>query len=207
MSGEEKKFNLREIVLTAVITGVLTTVFSFLLMKSQLSEEHKYWEKRLKKERLVEMLDRQVVLYEEINKGILKAEIDVRQLKILASEFNVNMSMTKQYIKKPENINDDFKKNMIEYHKFIYAFSSKIQMIPIYFTERVDTLIKPMIKALEDNYNHTLKIGETVAIDSISEYLNKDYETIKSLTDYRLKLITAMNEDMVKTSKTLYEEE
>jgi len=202
-----KKYNLSEIVLTAVITAILTSVSSFILTRSQLSQEQVYWEQRLQKERLVEMLDRQIALYEEINTGILNTESLARELKIRGSEFNVNISMARLGKQDIKEINTAFQEKAMEYHKHIYNFSGKLQLIPLYFSNRVDSLINPLRIALENNGNHNLSIGDVVELDKIKEYLNKDYETIEELKDVRMKILKAMNEDMSLVTKTIFKKE
>ncbi|MCF8337923.1 MAG: hypothetical protein K9I74_08065 [Bacteroidales bacterium] len=207
---ETKRFSLTEIILTAIITALLTSISSFFLTKSKLKQEQNYWQKRLVTERLVKIHDRQISLYEEINTGILETEALARELKLMASQYNVYASIAtlgSDNYKNFKAFHNDFMEKKFEYIKYIHSFSGKIQLIPMYFTTRVDTLIEPLRVALQNNIAKQLSIGEKVELDSISEIYNNDYETIKELTDTRINILKTMNEDMHEVSKTLFNNE
>ena len=189
---------------TALFTASFTAIVSFLLIRSQLYQEQKYWKERLIKERLLEMNDRQVVLFEEINSGILEIEILTKELKLLSARSNVAYSLmcTTDAIEEMNLLNS----KMVDYHLKLYKLSSKFQMIPLYFTERVDSLISPLNKSLENNFNKNLEVGKKVDLHKIDSYFQEqDFNTTQELTDTRERLLKAMFDDMSLVTKKTFD--
>lgn len=203
--------DLIKIFLTALITSILTLVSSYFLMFSQLEKEQEYWITRMKTERLQEMLDRQIKLYEEINNGVLSIEVLAKDFKISATDFIANVEMAVEF--QDENIikmNAFLTSKALGYHKQINSLASKLQMAEFYFGQEVDTLIKPLSDALERNYNTNLIIGDsenTKDLDSVIEYFKRDFNTIEELTEKRLEILKAMRNEMDLISKYLYKNE
>lgn len=83
----KKRNTLIDIILIAIITSILTAGSSFFLTKNELSEEQKYWKERLKKERLINIQDRQIAILEDVNSRVLELEVLAREIKITAAEF------------------------------------------------------------------------------------------------------------------------
>ena len=203
--GKVRKYSISEILLTALITVIITSICSFLLTRNQLSKEQEYWEKRLAKERTINILDKQISLFEEINSKILELEVMAKEIKILATAFNSYTTMLKYgYNSNAKEINE-FHEKLVDYNKKLYSFSAKIQMLPLYFTNGVDSLIEPLGKSIELNYNNNLIIGEDINFQNMLSYFDKDFETIEALTNGRINLLKAMIEDISTTHKLIFD--
>ena len=200
-----KKHSISEILLTALITAIITSICSFLLTRNQLSKEQEYWEKRLSKERSINILDKQISLFEEVNSRILELEVMAKEIKILAPVFNSYTTMLKYGESNNAKGINEFHEKLVDYHKKLYSFSSKIQLLPLYFTKGVDSLIEPLGKSLEANYKNNLIIGEDIDFKNIQSYFDKDFETIEALTNSRIYLLKAMIEDISTTHKLIFD--
>jgi len=199
-----RKHSISEILLTALITAVITSICSFLLTRNQLSKEQEYWEKRLLKERAINILDKQISLFEEVNSMILELQILTKEIKILAAKFNINSTMLKYGDNSNSKEFDELYNKLVDYHKKLYSHSSKIQMLPLYFTNGVDSLIEPLRKTLELNYKNNFIIGEEVDLKNIQSYFDKDFETIEELENVRTNLLKAMIDDISRTNKLIF---
>jgi hypothetical protein len=201
------KIGLLEIVLTALITSLLTFIGSYFVMSSQLSKEQEYWSDRMKKERIQDLMNRQLNLFEEVNSDILLSEVMVKDYKIELAKFYSLYELAKYSpkIAKEVNANDVYNKG-VEYHKHLNKLGAKLQMVALYFNEKVNSLIVPLSKALEDNYrNNALRDSSSQNQIGISkDYFNRDFETIKELSDNRINLIKAMRDNILELSNKLY---
>lgn len=188
-----KSINYKEIFYTAIFTSILTLGSSYFIMKSQLSEEQKYWSQRLQTERSLNILDKKVAIFEEVNAGILESEVLAKEIKIGLSTFYAQMALCKLASDCKTDINE-LNKNIVKYHKHINFLSAKIQMIPLYFSSSVSKFVNPLIKALELNYP-IIELSLQDMKES-KEYFDQNFNTINELIEARLKLISEMLNDM-----------
>ena len=202
--NKKRKIEFRHMIIIAVLTCVLTALFTFLLTIIQLRTEQKYWEKRLITERLLELQNRQITTLEDINSSILELEILAKEMKILTAEFNINMAMLKRGVDDYRENKKLFENKLVDYHKKLYSFSSKLQIASLYF--EIDSLIMPLSNSLEANYKNNMIVGEDVDLNNINSYFDKDYETIQELTDCRLIIIEKMLKDIKKVSESIFKE-
>jgi len=201
------KIGLLEIVLTAIVTALLTFIGSYFVMTSQLSKEQEYWSDRMKKERLQVLMDRQLNLFEEVNSDILLAEVMVKDYKIESAKYYSLYELAKISPRNVIEVNaNDVYNKVVEYHKHLYKLSAKLQMVALYFNEKVSSLIASLSKSLEDNYkNNTLRDSLSHnQIGILKDYFNMDFETIKELSENRINLIKAMHDNILELSKKLY---
>ena len=80
-------------------------------------------------------------------------------------------------------------------------------MVEIYFGEKVDSLITPLGESLTDNYNYNLALRDTISLNQINlnkDYFKRDFETIKDLSDNRIKIISAMRNEINEIAIRLY---
>ena len=208
-SGNKNEgIGLLQIFLTALITSIFTLASSYFLMFSQLEKEQEYWMNRMRTERYQELMDRQINLLEEINSGLLQSEILVKDYKLESASFMSNLEFIKQNpgVKLDSDV-EALAKKAFEYHLHLYKLASKLQMAELYFSNKVDSLIAPLGKALEENYNNELALKDSLAFsweDPIKYFFNRDFETVQQLADVRIKLITAMREDIAKIANSIY---
>ena len=176
-------------------------------MFSQLKEEQKYWRERLKIERLQVLLDREIDLYDEINAGIYKAEALSKEAKVFGIEFVADMKiaeLSKESISKTNKHND----KLMEHHKHIYELSAKLQMAELYFGSKVDQLINPLEKEIENNFfNNNIMTSDSLDIYNIEQvlgYMNRHLETTESLNIARKNLLKEMRCEIDQISKQIY---
>jgi hypothetical protein len=205
---------LKEIVITALLTAVLTLTSSYFLIFSQLDMEHDYWKKRTQSERLTSLLDRRIEVMEGINKDILIFEILAENFKMYSIDFITNTKLlelekkaTREMIKDGGIERRAFQKKSEEITKHIYILASKLQMAEMYFDNNVDELIRPLSAAIEKNYSHNLALSSTIDqldADSLEKLLKKDRKSIEVLKIQRLKIIKAMRIEIDSITKLLF---
>lgn len=207
---KKTKNELKIIILTAIITSVLTVFGSYFLMYSQLSYEQNYWKERIKTEKLIELVDKQTIIMNEINEGILTNEALVKHFKILSAKYMSDLSLSYNGGNSlTEGSQQNFENKSLELHKQIMTLASKIQESELYFQEEVDSLLNPLSDALYKNYQANLVIGSDIDykdINSIKKYFDWDFETIKVLKEKRMELIKAMRDEIGENSKLIYEQ-
>lgn len=188
MSVEKKKsIGIKEIILTAVITGIVTSLFQFWLMNESFSKERELWKDQYKTEFIDNHNQQKMKYLEEINESLLQLEIKAKEIKLLAAGLKAI-----PIEKDAEKLND----LMVQYHKDLFILSSKAQMATYYFGPEVDNVIPELSAALTKNYNNNLIFIE--GTPDLPEF-NLDFETIEELTNTRIKLLNAMYEDITET--------
>ncbi len=208
---KKTKNELKIIILTAIITSILTVFGSYFLMYSQLSYEQDYWKERIKTEKLIELVDKQIIIMNEINEGVLTNEALVKHFKLISAKYMSDLSLS---YNGGNGLTEDSKQNFenksLELHKQIVTLASKIQESEFYFEEEVDSLLDPLLDALNKNYQTNLVIGsadiDVKDINSIKKYFDRDFETIKVLKEKRMELIKAMRDEISENSKLIYEQ-
>ncbi|TDQ33390.1 hypothetical protein [Zeaxanthinibacter enoshimensis] len=206
---KKTKNELKIIILTAIITSILTVLGSYFLMYSQLSYEQDYWKERIKTEKLIELVDKQTILMNEINEGILTNQTLVKHYKLLSAKYMSKLSLS---YNRGKGLTEDFQQNFenksLELHKQIMTLASKIQESELYFQGEVDSLLNPLSEALNKNYQTNLFTGSDIHnqdINSIEMYFDRDFETLKVLKEKRMELIKAMRDEIGENSKFIYE--
>ncbi|MFV9552556.1 hypothetical protein [Algibacter sp. PT7-4] len=207
---KKDKNELKLILLTAIITSFLTIIGSYFLMYNQLSYEQQYWKERTKTERLIDLVDKQTELMNEVNEGILINETLVKNFKLLSAEYMANISLRYNGGKGgTESTNQNFKDKSLELHKQINSLAAKIQESELYFQPKVDSLLNPLNEALNENYQANLVLSSEIDykdINSITKYFDRDFETVKTLTEKRFEIIQAMRDEIGEISTLIYEE-
>ncbi|UTJ05545.1 hypothetical protein [Arcobacter roscoffensis] len=151
-------------------------------------------------------MNRKVNLLEEINSGILVLEVLAKDYKLSQAELSANIDICKNNIL---DCNPKFNNNVLKktftYHKHMNLLSSKTQMLLLYFENSVVSLIPKLHKAIELNYNaKNVEKKESKNDNKYTKYFNKDFNTIKDLSNARLEILKAMIDDIKKTSDLLY---
>lgn len=198
-----------KIILTAIVTSALTLASSYFLLVKQYKTEEEYWSKRSRTERLQNLLNNQIKLFEEINSGILSTEVMAKELKLDAVEFTAMIKIL-QTDKETGNLitGKEFQEKQVAYHNKINELGAKLQMAELYFGNGIDTIIKDLGSSLEANYKHNLIFKDSLStenLNSVLEYFKRDFETIEVLEKNRLKIIKAMRTDMLTVANEINE--
>jgi hypothetical protein len=197
-----------KIISTSIVTALLTLVSSYYLMFSQLKEEQNYWITRTHVERVQELLDRRIKLFEELNSKILLNEVLSKDFKVFSAVYMANLELKMNYGGKLDNnMSTKFDVKALELHKGINELGAKIQMCELYFGAEVDSLLNPLSKAIGENYSRNLVLGDSIKLSdktSVASYFDKDFETIKELTENRLSILKAMRAEIDTVNKTLF---
>nr|WP_320015681.1 hypothetical protein [uncultured Desulfobacter sp.] len=206
MPDNNSSTNWKDILITAVLTSVLTLGCSYFIMKSQLSEEQKYWSERFRTERAQDILNKKVTLLEELNSGILESEVLAKEIKLSFSSFNALMELCRVDPKCDIN-NVEFNKKVVNYHKYINRLAAKFQMVPVYFPNDIALIVEPLSRAIELNYEANAKTLIDFSITDpkkTKDYFERDFNTVGELTKIRLKLIKKMLDDINTYAGTIY---
>ncbi len=190
METEEKEskssdnVGFKKILLTAIITALITTISQSFLANRKLKNEQEIWRNRYNIETIDKLNDKRFELIEEVNQGLLQLEIKAKEIKILAAAVKINPNTPDL-----KHLND----LMIKYHKDLYLNQSKIQMTALFFDKEVKDVIPTLNKTLEMNFNNNLSF-----IDNKIELagFDIDFETIDTLSQTRVKLITTMSNEI-----------
>jgi len=195
---EKTKIGLLEIFVTALITSILSLGGSYLLTKNQLSEEHKYWEKRTYLEHIDKLIEKKTKLYEEINRQILSLEVTAKDYKLLYAELSLTMHLCKTTPTTCEDLTEVNKKifqKKSEFQQDLNILVSKLQSLSFLFGHKVESLATPLLEAISLN---------SVAKDEPSDlntteyenFYNKNFETIQEVKNAREKLLNAMSDEI-----------
>ncbi|HIJ80007.1 MAG: hypothetical protein OEY01_16055 [Desulfobulbaceae bacterium] len=206
MTNSNASTNWVEIILTALLTSTLTLGCSYFIMKSQLSDEQKYWSERFRTERAQDILNKKVTLLEELNAGILESEILAKEIKLSFSSFNALLETCRV---DPEcDLNSvQLDKKVVDYHKHINRLAAKFQMVPLYFSNDIALMVEPLSRAIESNYEANTKTLIEFSITDpkqTKDYFERDFNTVGELTKIRLILIKKMLDDINTYAGSIY---
>jgi len=189
----DEQIGFKEILLTAILTSLFTTISSFLIVKSEKATEQTYWQKRTEFETLKEYKDRQVETFNEFNSKLLRIEATARDLKLRSAKIKSTFDLMKLG---GENNDVEFQSFMDKSSDFSLAlneFSALAQYSAFYFGEGVDTLLNPLLNEVQGNFFFYLSDDKIVSnIDSIAQNFEKDFNSTKGLTNRRKQVIEAM---------------
>ncbi|EAP87158.1 hypothetical protein [Croceibacter atlanticus] len=197
-----------KIVLTALLTSMFTGFVSYFLMFSQLKEEQNYWKTRTKAEKVSQLLEKQIEIFDNVNSGILLTEVLAKDFKLYSAKFMSTIELSLAGGKNSTNEESEILNNKaIEYHKQINQLATDIQMSEMYFGAKVDSLINPLSESLNSNYQNNLILGDTTRLKgykNVTEYFKRDFNTTKELSENRLKILKAMRSEIDSTAEILY---
>jgi hypothetical protein len=200
---------LKAIILTAIATAILTSAGSYFLMYSQLSYEQDYWKERTRTEQVLALLEKQTLLMNEINEGIMINETLVKNYKLHSAKFMSDMSLAYHSGESiPADDSFSIESRALELHQQIDRLAAKIQESELYFSAEVDSLLNPLSQALQANYNtNQVLIGELdyKDVESIKLYFQRDFETISELRDKRYAIYQAMRDEVGRVTSVIYE--
>ena len=206
MNKKNEPTSWKEIIITAVLTSALTLGCSYFIMKSQLTEEQKYWLERFRTERAQIILNKKVQLLEQLNEGILESEVLAKELKLSFSSFHARMELSR--VDPDCNLDDiHLEKKIVDYHKHISRLAAKFQMVPVYFPNNVANLVEPLNRAIELNYKDnekTLIQFSTSDPKQTEDYFKRNFDTVRELTEARKILIKKMLEDINTFASEIY---
>ena len=206
MPDNNSSTNWKDILITAVLTSALTLGSSYFIMKSQLSEEQKYWSERFRTERAQDILNKKVSLLEELNAGILESEVLAKEIKLSFSSFNALIELCR--VDPKCDINSvELNKKVVTYHKHINRLAAKFQMVPVYFPNDIGLMVEPLSRALESNYEANAKTLIEFSVTDpkqTKDYFERDFSTVGELTEIRLKLIKKMMDDINTYAGNIY---
>ena len=197
-----------KIVLTALLTSLFTGFVSYLLIFSQLREEQNYWKTRTKAEKISQLLEKQIEIFDNVNSGILLTEVLAKDFKLYSAKFMSSIELSLASGKSLSNDESEILNNKaIEYHKQINQLATDLQMSEMYFGSDIDSLINPLSESLNSNYQNNLILGDTTRLTgykNVMEYFKRDFNTTKELSENRLKILKAMRNEIDSTSGILY---
>ncbi|MEZ9167820.1 hypothetical protein OAE_09860 [Vibrio cyclitrophicus 1F289] len=193
---------MKEIIVTAVLSAMLTVSGSYFVMKSQLTAEQDYWLKRQNYEQSQQVLNKKIELLESFNDKFLKLDLLTSQMKLESSSFQAELHICHEaIILKSENYEckakvEKFLSVSYAYRQQMYDLSVILQMLPIYYPTKVTSLIEPLNKVIEDNY-HSVdksleKFDSTKLSRPMADYFKRDMRSTKEFQEYRGLLIEAM---------------
>ncbi|EJE8549670.1 hypothetical protein M5238_004451 [Vibrio vulnificus] len=193
---------MKEVIFTAVLSALLTVSGSYFVMKSQLTAEQDYWLSRQKYEREQQLLDRQIQLLETFNSKFLKLDLLTSKLKMKTSSFQAELHLCYQAV---ASKSDSFKckadGNVVlnasyEYRQAMHELSVTLQMLPVYFSNNVTSLVPELNTIIEDNYSAvdaSLEKFDSERLERpMSEYFQRDMNSTTEFRSIREKLISAM---------------
>ncbi|ELV8631647.1 hypothetical protein QNE64_004323 [Vibrio vulnificus] len=197
---------MKEVIFTAVLSAMLTVSGSYFVMKSQLTAEQDYWLSRQKFERKQELLEKQIDMLETFNSKFLKLDLLTSKLKMKTSSFQAELHLCYEAV---VSKSDSFKckadgtvvlNASYEYRQAMHELSVTLQMLPVYFSNNVTSLIPELNTIIEDNYTAVdtslEKFDDEKLGRPMSDYFQRD---MNSTTEFRLvreKLISAMLQDI-----------
>jgi hypothetical protein len=174
-----------KILVTAILTAIITSICQFALQKSQLLDEHDYWNKRYDIENIDKLNNKRIELVDEINKELLLLEIQAKEIKLKAA--GIKYYSTTEQVKELSSL-------VAQYNKDIYLNAAKVSLASFYFSNEVDSLIPVLGKALELNFQHNLLTLQPGI--KIPEF-ELDFETLDTLTKTRNAITKAMINEIV----------
>ncbi|EIJ0985503.1 TPA: hypothetical protein I7701_22990 [Vibrio vulnificus] len=195
--------SVKDILITAMITSVLSVSGSYWLMSKQLEAEQDYWIKREKIERVEKIYEKQVSIMEKVNLGILSVSELLRNANISSAAFNAQVELCKTYPESKCDLNaEKINIKYSEYFKEENHLYTQLQMADWYFGNEVRESIKLLDSALKKNYQHE---RTPEVINEATDYFKVDFNSISELEDQRAELLNSMRKDMSENAKFLSE--
>lgn len=205
---------MKEIIITAILSAILTVTGSYFIMKSQLTAEQNYWLERQAHERLSKALDSKVKLLESFNNEFLKLDALTSKMKLVSSNLQAEFHVCYEAIKlNAKDFNckansNDYLNVSYKYREQTYKLSVTLQMLPIYYGENVSSLITPLNKIIQqnfDNINNTLEKVDKNNLDrEVSVYFERDMNSTPEFQKARGILIQAMLDDISNSKSNLF---
>ncbi|AKU54695.1 hypothetical protein CGH43_24475 [Vibrio parahaemolyticus] len=195
--------SIKDILITAVITSLLSVSGSYWLVSKQLEAEQGYWIKREKIERIEKTYEKQVSIMENVNYGILTVSELLRNANISSAAFNAQIEMCKIYPKSKCDL--DAERTNIkysEYFKEANRLNTQLQIAEWYFGNEVRESIKLLDSALKRNYQHK---RTPEIINEPMDYFKVDFNSISEIEEQRAELINLMRKDISESAKFLIE--
>ncbi|CAH6902230.1 conserved hypothetical protein [Vibrio chagasii] len=201
---------MRDIIVTAVLTSVLTIAGSYFVMKTQLTAEQDYWLNRQKLERAELKVNKQIEMLESFNDLVLNFDLQTNNVLMNAAKFKAELHLCKQaaLIDAKEfeckASTEIYAPHRNQYLQQAYKLSVLMQMLPLYFSDEVVSHVGAVNKLIADNHRRLEEIMMLESVSDSSQYFQYNMDTPEGYMKVREQVISAMLKEIHALEKQLY---
>ncbi len=201
---------MRDIIVTAVLTSILTVAGSYFVMQKQLTAEQDYWLSRQHLERAESRVNKQMELLESFNDIFLNLDLQTNNVLMQAAKLKAEIHLCKHALLigakeyKCKASTDEYFPHRNRYLQQVHKLSVLMQMLPLYFSDDVVSYVDTVNQLVSDNHSRLEKIMAQESATDTGQYFQHNMDTPEEYMNVRKQIISAMIKEIQTQEKQLY---